>query len=109
MSSDPNVITSPPQTSPPAAANPQPSLATQAGMVIPDPPSPRRILGMGVGLVGLPVVLFSLLFKIWPPIPWPTGADKAPLQHPISLYNFSLFGSPVSYSFSTSLDERLLL
>lgn len=94
----------------PAAVNPQPSLATQTGAVIPDPPSPRKIMWMGVGLMAFAVFLLVLLFKVWPPIPWPADGDNsAAAQVPISLYNFTLLGMPFSYSFRTSLDERLLL
>ena len=102
MSNDPNPTTRPPRTSPPPAPNPQPALATQLGNPIPDPPSSLRIALMGGGLVLMAVALFYLLFKVWPPNPWPSGDGGAQGLAPIEFFG-GLF------LMKTSHDERLLL
>jgi hypothetical protein len=107
MSSDPNANISTGTAA--TVVNPQPSLATQSGTVIPDPPSPRKMMWMGVGLMAMAVLLFILLFKIWPPSPWPTdGATKALGQLPITFFDVTVFGRRLGLLY-TSLDERLLL
>lgn len=124
MSSNPNVSTSanpaaaavtttPPGAAvtapPPVAVNPQPSLATQAGVVIPNPPSPRKMMWMGIGLMSMSVFLLILLFKTWPPNPWPTDEATETLgQVPITFFDVTVFGRRLGLLY-TSLDERLLL
>lgn len=107
MSTSPNTTTPPPQTTPPptsptGAPSPQPSLATQFGAPIPDPPSGGRILVMGAGMILLAIALFYMLFKVWPPDPWPLDANKAPDLAPIEFFG-------AFFRMTTSHDERLLL
>ncbi|MGB9181086.1 MAG: hypothetical protein WCB68_17775, partial [Pyrinomonadaceae bacterium] len=75
----------------------------------PEPPSPQllasreRLLVLGIFYVLLPIVLGYLLFKIFPPFPWPTDDAKI-MRQSIPMYFFQ-----GRISVETSLEERLLL
>lgn len=65
----------------------------------------RRFL-LAIFFVILPILLIYLLFKVFPPFPWPTETAQGSEQ---VLQNYPIWFLRGSFAISTSLEERLIL
>lgn len=73
-----------------------------------DPPPQKQIVLLGLIHMAVGLILFYLLFKAWPPDPWPTIKVGEVVQIvPTDLITF-FTNFPFKFDVHTSLDERLL-
>jgi hypothetical protein len=81
------------------------------GSLIPPPPVPpteRQIFWLGFLYVVIGLFLFYLLFKAWPPDPWPTElVDGVAKNRATDLITFFPRYENLRFDVHTSLDERL--
>ncbi len=81
---------------PTAGAGPSPAV----------PASRRQIVLVGILLMATALILFYLLFKAWPPTPWPT--DKETGKNVLDVITFFARFPRLQFDVHTSLDERLI-
>jgi len=72
----------------------------------PVPASRRQIALVGILLVVTALILFYLLFKAWPPTPWPT--DDTTKKNLLDGIRFFARFPSLTFEVHTSLDERLI-
>ncbi|HKX84951.1 MAG TPA: IPT/TIG domain-containing protein [Pyrinomonadaceae bacterium] len=72
------------------------------------PPTQRQIAFMGFLYMFIGVILFYLLFKAWPPDPWPTAKVGDVSRNLTDLITFFARYPNLKFDVHTSLDERLI-